>query len=101
MPSRPRPRLPQSACAVREVWSAICRELDSRPNTVTTLSSFLNPRSTCSGSHGLRSSYSAKQVVNLPIEPSVERSISPGFAPPTLRSVSFTARPMVALARLP
>ena len=40
-------------------------------------------------------------MVNFIGLPSVERSVPPGFAPPRLRIASRTARPMVALARLP
>ena len=71
------------------------------PTTVTTLSSRPKPRSTWSGVHGFCASFSAKQNVYLPGWPSVAMSISPGRAPPTFCNVRRTARPMVALARLP
>ena len=38
----------------------------SAPTTVTVLQSRAKPRSTCSGSHGLASSFSAQQNVYLP-----------------------------------
>ena len=56
---------------------------------------------TPSGSQSGSLSSSAKQKVYLPGLPSVARSISPGMPPPTLRMMSCSARPMVALARLP
>ena len=59
------------------------------------------PRSAASGSHGLSSSSSARQKVNLPGWPRVERSSWPGIPPSTLMMSSRSARPIVALARLP
>src|SRR3954469_14692553 len=59
------------------------------------------PRSTASDSHGDPASFSAKQNEYLPGLPNVARSISPGAPPPMLRTISWSARPIVALARLP
>ena len=53
------------------------------------------------GSQGDPSSSSGKQNESLPLLPKVERSTSPGRAPPTLRTTSWSARPIVMLARLP
>ena len=68
-------------------------------NTVT--ASPATPREAANDSHGLVSSASAKQKVYLPGHPSVARSTPPGRPPPTLRTTSCNARPIVALARLP
>ena len=59
------------------------------------------PRETESGVQSGSVSSSAKQKVYLPGLPCIARSISPGRPPPTLRMMSWKARPMVALARLP
>src|SRR5258707_300099 len=69
--------------------------------TVTVLDSGANPRSTCSGSQGLASSFSAQQNEYLPGQPCVARSISPGSAPPIFCNISLKARPSVAFAQLP
>ena len=50
----------------------------TRPKMVTVLSSAWNPRSTCNGSHGLSSSFSAMQQVIFPACPNADRSSSPG-----------------------
>jgi hypothetical protein len=71
------------------------------PTTVTTSSVRAKPRSTCNGSQGEADSFSARQNEYLAGWPRVAMSISPGFAPPTFWSTRRTARPMVALARLP
>ena len=55
----------------------------------------------CSGSHGLRSSFSAMQKVYLAGWARVDLSVCPGIAPPILRITKRRARPMVALARYP
>ena len=81
-------------------WS----EIDSgasQPTTVTTESSRENPRSTCSGSHGLPSSSSAMQKPSLPGWPSVDRSSRPGAPPPVSVTTSLSARPIVRFARQP
>ena len=59
------------------------------------------PKSHASGGHGEPSSSSAKQKPILPGLPCVARSTSPGRPPPTLRTTSWSARPIVAFARLP
>ncbi len=73
----------------------------SPANRVTVDASGAKPRSTAIDSHGEPASSSAKQNVYLPGLPNVARSMPPGTPPPTLRTVSCSARPMVALARLP
>ena len=60
-----------------------------------------SPRLTASEVHGEPSSSSAKQKLTLPGLPCAARSTPPGRPPPTLRTTSCTARPMVRLARLP
>src|SRR5262249_32519042 len=85
---------------VRLSWSTTPRT-PSPAKSVTADESAGRPRSTCNASHGEPASSSAKQNVYLPGLPSVARSISPGRPPPTLRTTSCNARPMVALARLP
>ncbi len=59
------------------------------------------PRRCASGSQSGSDSSSAKQKVYLPGLPRVARSMPPGRPPPTLRTMSCRARPIVALARLP
>ena len=69
--------------------------------TVTVLSSFLKPCSTCSGSHGLSSSFSAKVKAyfhGLPITPI---SSIPFRIPPIFFTISCIARPMAAFAISP
>src|SRR3954469_19936935 len=81
-------------------WS----EIDSgasQPTTVTTESSRENPRSTCSGAHGLPASSSAMQKPSLPGCPSVDRSSRPGAPPPVSVTTSLSARPIVRFAREP
>ena len=70
-------------------------------NSVTAMSPARQPRSTAAAPTASPSSSSAKQNVYLPGLPSVARSTSPGRPPPTLRITSCSARPIVALARLP
>src|SRR5918912_50828 len=89
-----------SDAGVRESWSITTRG-PSPANNVTAEASAGRPRSTESGSQGEPSSSSAKQNVYLPGWPRVARSTSPGRPPPTLRTTSCSARPMVALARFP
>ena len=60
-----------------------------------------NPRSTCSGSHGLPASSSAMQKPSLPGCPSVDRSSRPGAPPPVSVTTSRSARPIVRFARQP
>jgi len=60
-----------------------------------------NPRWTCSGPHGFSSSFSAMHIVYLPGCPCVDRSSTPGVAPPRFRRHRRTARPIVALAGHP
>src|SRR5438309_5454211 len=69
--------------------------------SVTVLSLRLKPRSTCHGSHGWFSSFSAMQHVNFPGVPIVARSETPGRYLRQLSSTSRRARPIVALARTP
>src|SRR2546425_8436931 len=89
-----------SASGVRASWSK--NGWTPEPaNNVTAEVPGGRPRSTERDSQGEVSSASAKQKVYLPGLPSVARSISPGRPPPTLRITSCSARPMVALARLP
>ena len=57
------------------------------------------PRSTCSGAHGLSSSSSAMQKAYSPGCESVALSVSHGTAPPRFHSARRTARPTAALAR--
>ena len=71
------------------------------PTTVTALCSDEKPRSTCSGSQTLSSSFSAMHDMYLAGLPCTDMSVDHGLAPPTFRSNSRTALPMVALARLP
>ena len=73
----------------------------SAPTTVTVLASGAKPRSTCSGSHGLASSFSAQQNVYFPGWPCVARSISPGSARPMFCRMRRSARPSVAFAHAP
>ena len=68
---------------------------------VTVLSSASKPRSTCNGSQGLSSSFSAMQQVYFPACPNAERSSSPGNPPPMLVQMSRSVRPIVAFARHP
>ena len=70
-------------------------------NKVTALLPGAMPRRTDSGSQSGSDSSSAKQKVYLPGLPKVARSMAPGRPPPTLRTMSCSARPIVALARLP
>src|SRR5262249_801938 len=69
--------------------------------TVTTESLRLKPRRTWYGAHGLSSSFSPKQNEYFAGDPMVERSMTPGLAPPTFRRISSSARPLGALARQP
>ena len=70
-------------------------------NSVTVEVPGLNPRATLSGVQVGSDSSSAKQKVYLPGLPNTARSTPPGMPPPTLRITSCSARPIVALARLP
>src|SRR5438876_609215 len=70
-------------------------------NSVTAFLPAAMPRRWASGSQSGSLSSSAKQKVYLPGLPKVARSMAPGMPPPTLRTISCRARPMVALARLP
>ena len=65
-------------------------------------SSRANPRSTCSGSHGLPASSSARQKPSLPGCPSVD-AVEPARAspPPVSVTTSRSARPIVRFARQP
>src|SRR5215472_2644259 len=74
---------------------------DSAASTVTAEAPAGTPRSAASDGHGLSSSSSATQNVNLPGCPRVERSRRPGAPPSTLMMSSLSMRPMLALARLP
>ena len=89
-----------SDSGVRDAWSTMPRG-PSPANNVTADVLGATPRSTDNGSHGERSSSSAKQNVYLPGLPIVARSTPPGRPPPMLRITNCSARPMVALARLP
>ena len=73
----------------------------SAPHTVTVLVSVAKPRSTCNGSQGFSSSFSATQKLYLAGWPWVERSSIPGVPPPTFSKVRRIARPMVAFGRQP
>ena len=96
------PMLPASASGVRDVSSITCDGPEVWISAVTTLSPGAKPRSTCSGVHDdASSSASAKQSVYLPGQLIVARSVPPGRCPPMLRTTNRTARPIVALARLP
>src|SRR6266487_1343365 len=93
-------KVPASDSGVRDCWSTSgCTPEPA--NSVTAEVPTATPRSTASGSHGEPRSSSAKQNVYLPGLPWVARSTPPGRPPPTLRTTSWSARPMVALARLP
>ena len=74
---------------------------DSAASTVTVLVAAAKPRRTCNGSHGLASSRSGKHPLNLPNQPCVAWSSTPGSAPMQLRRIMRTARPIDELARLP
>src|SRR5258705_11734176 len=76
-------------------------QVPSTPPTVTVLASLAKPRSTCNGSHGLASSFSAQQKLYLPGCPCVALSISPGNAPPMFCNINRSARPSVAFAHAP
>src|SRR6476620_8818221 len=101
MDSRHIAMLPASCGALRDVWSTINDGPPDIAYAVTTESVGSNPRSTCNGVHGLRSSHSAKHIVIFIGLPSVERSVPPGLAPPMLRMARRTARPIDVFARLP
>src|SRR4051812_47422451 len=97
-PAQPSAHARSSGVVAR--WS----EIDSgasQPTTVTTESSRANPRSTCSGSHGLPASSSAMQKPSLPGWPSVDRSSRPGAPPPVSVTTRRSARPRVSFARQP
>ena len=81
-------------------WS-MTRLGPSPQNAVTVLCDRSKPRSSASEFQGEPASSSAKQKPCLPTWPSVARSMPPGAPPPMLRVTSWTARPMVELARLP
>src|SRR5579884_3894494 len=68
---------------------------------VVTLAPAGKPRSTCSGSQGLSSSFSAMQKQYLPGVPWVPWSNSPERMPRALTTTSRIARPTTALARWP
>src|SRR3990172_8228244 len=72
-----------------------------QPQTVTALTALPNPLSTCSGSQGFSSSFSAMQKLYLAGCPRVALSRTPGTAPPMLERISLIALPIVALARQP
>src|SRR3954469_14955002 len=97
---RPKANDRASDSGVRDTWSTMPR-VPSAANRVTADTPDVTPRSTDNGSHGESSSSSAKQNVYLPGLPSVARSTPPGLPPPTFRTTNCSARPMVALARLP
>ena len=84
----------------RDFWSAKPCGPDPAKSVTAEVPSGM-PRSTDSGSQGEPASSSAKQKVYLPGLPSVALSTPPGRPPPTLRTTSWRARPMVALARFP
>ena len=81
-------------------WLATCRG-PSVGTTVTTVSSGAKPSATDRGSHGARGGSSAKQRVYLPGWPIELPSSPPLRAPSTLLATRRSARPIVALARLP
>src|SRR6185436_11725512 len=89
-----------SDSGVREIWSTMA-DGPCPGNSETVDAPRANPRSTDSGSHGEPASSSAKQNVYFPGPPNAARSMPPGTPPPTLRTTSCSARPIVALARLP
>src|SRR5580765_720904 len=85
------------------VWLAISTALYTplQPVTLTVSTPLPTLRSTCSGSHGLASSFSPKQKVYLAGCPTVDLSNCLGVAPPILAIINRSALPMVALARHP
>ena len=98
--SRPSASILTSESADRLFWSTTIRG-PSPQNAVTTSCERLKPRSSARVVHGEPTSSSAKQKPSLDMLPWVARSTPPGAPPPTLRTTSCTARPIVALARLP
>src|SRR6185369_11084544 len=99
-PNRPMASERTSSSGVRDRWSM--KPCTPSPwNRVTALLPGAMPRRTDSGSQSGSDSSSAKQKVYLPGLPRVARSMAPGRPPPTLRTMSCSARPIVALARLP
>ncbi|MEM7167939.1 MAG: peptide ABC transporter substrate-binding protein [Planctomycetota bacterium] len=67
----------------------------------TALNLFVAGEADWSGSHGDSASFSAMQNEYFDGCPCVERSSTPGAAPPMFNIANRTARPMVALARCP
>src|SRR5690349_21804571 len=59
------------------------------------------PRRTWNGCHGDSFVFSPKHIENLPGNPWVAWSITPGRAPPILIQANRAARPIAALARVP
>ena len=73
----------------------------SPANTVTASMPDPTPNWPASVPYGESMSFSAKQNDSLPGAPCVARSTPPGRPPPTFRTTSWSARPIVELARFP
>src|SRR6476659_5453559 len=93
-------RLRESDSASRDSWSTIARG-PSPVNNTTVFVPGAAPKSADKGDQGEPSSSSAQQKAIFPGFPCVARSTSPGRPPPTFRTTSCSARPIVRFARFP
>ena len=85
----------------RDSWSTTPRTPSAANSVTADACRRAGPARRAAAPTAIPASSSAKQNVYFPGVPSVARSTSPGRPPPTLRTTSCSARPIVAFARLP